>query len=631
MRLEQVPYLLISVMAITIAAVAGISIWLLYEVSFDQQRDRLIEVAQGRARMIEAVAEFDAVQSQDAHPEGAAAATLSQIAEAHSRFRGFGESGEFVLGKLEGDQIVFLLRHRHSDMDTPQPVPLESNLAEPMRRALKGQSGTVVALDYRGAVVLAAYEPVQGMGWGVEAKIDLAEVRRPFIQAGLNAALAALVMIVLGAGLFLQIVQPLIQRIQKSRQYNRMLFERSPIGLALCKMDGELVDVNPAFAAIIGRTIEETKRLSYWEITPEKYATEEQVQLDQLKQTGRYGPYEKEYIHKDGYLVPVQLSGQIVERNGEPFIWSSVEDISERLRSEVRLRQAATVFDNASEGIVITDADNRIVMVNKAYTDITGFSAAKVIGKDPGFHKSGRHDESFYQQLWAALNSEGRWRGEFWNRRRNGEIYPVWQSIAVIRDGRGRVSNYVSVFSDISLIKANEDRLAHMAHHDVLTGLPNRLLFFANLEQALQHAKRYRHKVGVLFLDLDRFKLINDSMGHAAGDRLLQAVAERLKGCVRAEDTVSRMGGDEFIVLLAEVAHAEDARLIAKKVIEAVRQPIAAEDGRQLCTSTSVGVSVYPEDADNGEELVKAADAAMYQAKEQGRNNVQFYAASGKN
>lgn len=629
MRLSQTPLLLIAVMTLVVVMVAGVSIWLLYGVAFDQQRDRLIEVAQGRARMIEAVAEFDAIHSQQDHPLGAAAATLSQIIQAHSRFRGFGETGEFVMGEIRGDQIVFLLSHRHLDMDTPKPVPLDSDLAEPMRQALKGQSGIMIAKDYRAETVLAAYEPVKGTGWGVVAKIDLAEVRQPFVRAAIAAALGALVLATLGAALFIRIVEPLVRRLRESQQYNRMLFEQSPIGLALCRMDGQLVDVNPAFATIIGRTVEEAKGFTYWDITPAGYDPQEEALLQRLKETGRYGPYEKEYVHKDGHWVPVQLKGQLVVQDGESYIWSSVEDISERIRNQEGLRQAATVFDNASEAIVVTNADNHIIRVNRSYTLITGYSAEEALGKNPGFHKSGRHDAAFYQEMWESLNSKGRWQGEMWNRRRDGEIYPAWQSISVVKDEHGRLTNYVSLFSDISHIKATEARLEYMAHHDPLTGLPNRLRFFANLEQALQHARRQQLKVGLLYLDLDRFKPINDSMGHGAGDQLLKVVAERLTGCVRAEDTVARMGGDEFVILLAEVAHAENAGLIAQKVVKAVHEPLTLE-GQSIQTSTSVGISVYPDDATSSEELVRTADAAMYHAKQRGRGNIQFYAAALK-
>ena len=349
MKIKQTPYLLMLVMAMVVIVVTGISIWSLYVTAFEQEQRRLLEVVQSRARMIEAVAHFDAIHSNDAHPDGAIAATLSQVIEANRQFRGFGETGEFTLAKQEGSEIVFLLSNRHLNLDAPRPVPMKSDLAEPMRRALNGISGTVTALDYRGSLVLAAHEPIEDMGWGVVAKIDLAEVRKPFIQASIISIFAAVLMIGLGGGFFLLIARPLIRRLEDGRSYNRMLFDTSPIGLVLCKMDGEIVDVNAAFAAIIGRTIEETKRLSYWDITPEKYARDEQAQLIRLNQDGCYGPYEKEYIHKDGRLVPVRLSGQTIDRKGEAFIWSSVEDITEQKRAEQEKEQLQKQLQQAQK------------------------------------------------------------------------------------------------------------------------------------------------------------------------------------------------------------------------------------------------------------------------------------------
>ena len=202
---------------------------------------------------------------------------------------------------------------------------------------------------------------------------------------------------------------------------------------------------------------------------------------------------------------------------------------------------------------LLTDAEKNIVTVNKAYVDITGYKAEEVLGKNQKLHKSGRHNAAFYQEMWETLSSKGQWRGEIWNRRKNGELYPAWVNITAVKDELGNIINYVSVLSDISVLKESEERMTYLAHHDALTGLPNRLLFNANLDQALERAKRYKHKVGVLFMDLDRFKVINDTLGHAYGDKLLQKVAEHLKLCVRAEDTVARVGGDEFVIILNEI------------------------------------------------------------------------------
>ena len=295
-----------------------------------------------------------------------------------------------------------------------------------------------------------------------------------------------------------------------------------------------------------------------------------------------------------------------------------------RKRVEEDLHQAATVFDNTDEAIIITDAQKNIVATNKAFTDITGYSSQEVLGKSPRIQSSGRHAENFYDELTSSLDELGFWRGEIWNRRKNGEIYPAWENISAIRNAEGEITRYVSVFSDISSIKEAESRLNYLAHHDVLTGLPNRRLYMANLDQELERAKRHKEKVALLFLDLDRFKIINDTLGHSQGDRLLQTVAERLKKCVRGEDTVARIGGDEFTIIVSEISHAEDAVLIAEKIIESVAEPIQI-DIQQVTTSTSVGISIYPDDSTNSEGLMKTADTAMYHAKERGGGTFAFY------
>lgn len=300
------------------------------------------------------------------------------------------------------------------------------------------------------------------------------------------------------------------------------------------------------------------------------------------------------------------------------------EDVMERRRAEDKLRQAAIVFESTLEGVMITDCDRNIVAVNKAFTDITGYAANEALGKNPRFLQSGRQDMDFYRALWASLERSGQWRGEVWNRRKNGEIFPVWENISAVRDETGQAVNYIAVFSDISVIKNHEERMTHLAHHDALTGLPNRLLFSANLDQALELAKRHGGSIALMFMDLDRFKMINDTLGHTVGDRLLQAVAQRLKRCVRAEDTVARLGGDEFTVIVNDVSHLEDAAMLAEKLIAAFEAPIVI-DGYEMKVGVSIGISVFPEDGSDSDGLTKAADAALYRAKERGRNTYEFY------
>ncbi|NNG14054.1 MAG: PAS domain S-box protein, partial [Gammaproteobacteria bacterium] len=406
--------------------------------------------------------------------------------------------------------------------------------------------------------------------------------------------------------------------LRESQEYNRALFEQSPIGLALCEMSGELVDINSAYAAIIGRTVEETKALSYWEITPEKYAVQEQEQLQLLETTGHYGPYEKEYIHKDGHLVPVRLSGMLLEKRGKKYIWSSVEDISDIKQAESELQLAASVFNNADEAILITDAQNQIMRVNRTFSEITGYSAEEVVGKTPGLWRSHLHDDQFYKDMASALRGKGQWGGEIWNRRKSGEVFPVLQNISSIRDDKGEITQYISIFSDISAQKLSEQHIQHLAQYDVLTDLPNRNLFNERCNNAIKKAKRENNKVAVIVLDLDQFKHINDSFGHPVGDRLLQAVAKRFETLLREGDTLARFGGDEFAVLAEEFQDSGDAVNIVSKLLASLGESFRVQE-QDMLLSASVGISLYPDDGDDVTSLVSNADAAMHQVKAQGR------------
>ncbi|MDD5329551.1 MAG: EAL domain-containing protein [Sulfuricella sp.] len=310
--------------------------------------------------------------------------------------------------------------------------------------------------------------------------------------------------------------------------------------------------------------------------------------------------------------------GRIVRLSG------SLQDITRRKLAERKLHLSATVFENTTEGVMITDDASRIISVNKAFTEITGYGQEEMLGATPDALKSGRHDEEFYATMWSVIRESGRWQGEVWNRRKNGDIFPEWLNISVVRDERGRITHYVGVFSDISAMKESESRLDHLAHHDPLTGLPNRLLLNARMEHSLARARRNNSQLAVLFLDLDHFKNINDTLGHPIGDLLLQETAHRLTGCVREEDTVARLGGDEFTLLLEDQQNSRYASDVAQKIIAALAERFVLQ-GHEVFVTCSIGISLYPSDGDNITTLFKNADSALYRAKEQGRNNYQYY------
>ncbi|HUW37248.1 MAG TPA: diguanylate cyclase [Rhodocyclaceae bacterium] len=332
----------------------------------------------------------------------------------------------------------------------------------------------------------------------------------------------------------------------------------------------------------------------------------------------------------DGKLLGLISFADILANIESQYIRELEEALKERDErlaiSTGHLRLAAKVFESTFEAIFVTNADQFIESVNPAFTLITGYQAHEAIGQKPSILASGRHDSTFYEKMHNALALDGHWQGEIWNRRKDGEIYVEWITINVVKNDAGAVINYVAIFSDITQRKAAEERMSFLAQHDALTGLPNRVLLEDRLLHAISHAQRNDKKLAVVFLDLVDFKKVNDSVGHHAGDQLLQIVAQKLSACVRAEDTVARLGGDEFVVLLEEVGAEDNITLIVTKILAFLSEPVMLE-GREVSIGSSIGISLYPDDGQEVDALIRHADAAMYQAKMQGDNTFCFYAA----
>jgi diguanylate cyclase (GGDEF)-like protein/PAS domain S-box-containing protein len=294
-------------------------------------------------------------------------------------------------------------------------------------------------------------------------------------------------------------------------------------------------------------------------------------------------------------------------------------------RNEARLKLAAKVFEQSSEGFIITDAKRKIILVNQAFSKITGYSESEVLGQPSSVLNPGYHDDNYYHTMWNSIKAQGYWQGEVWNRRKTGEAYPELLNVSVVRDSEGKISEYVGVFADITQIKKSEQRLEFLAHHDPLTALPNRLLLFLRLEHSIDVAKRENKQLALLMLDLDRFKDVNDSLGHLAGDQLLKMVAERLTARLRDIDTVARLGGDEFTLLLEDIAHPEDAARLAESIIADLSEPWLLPERSEVRIGVSIGISLYPQYGNTPEILLQQADTALYQAKADGRNRFAYF------
>ncbi|MBS1157702.1 MAG: hypothetical protein H6R15_121 [Proteobacteria bacterium] len=297
---------------------------------------------------------------------------------------------------------------------------------------------------------------------------------------------------------------------------------------------------------------------------------------------------------------------------------------AERRQAAEQLELAARVFENSTEGIIISDADNRILLVNKAFAAVTGYRPEEVIGQNPKLLSSGRQDADFYRDMWSNLQRDGEWQGEIENRRKNGEIYPEWLNISVSRLADGSIGNYVAIFSDLTKRKEIEKRLSFLAHFDALTALPNRLLFHEQLRLAIDQSTAQQSKIALLMFDLDRFKIFNDTMGHAAGDRLLVEASSRLKACLAPGDTLCRLGGDEFAIIVNNIGSAGHAATLASACQRKLRQPIHFES-HEIHLSASIGIGLFPTDATTPEGLISSADSAMYAAIEQGGNVFRFF------
>ncbi|OGT20994.1 MAG: hypothetical protein A2V90_08635 [Gammaproteobacteria bacterium RBG_16_57_12] len=425
------------------------------------------------------------------------------------------------------------------------------------------------------------------------------------------------------------------RNLQQSESRFRTLVDQSPLGIQVLSPGGQTLKVNRAWEALWGLSLDQLRDYNILEdrqlvdkgVMPliQRAFQGETVEVPPIN----YNPAANDKVkgpHSDrwvrAFIYPVKN-----ERGDIQEIILLHEDVTQSRQSLEKLRQAAVVVENTAEGIIITDENNRIISINKAFTEITGYSPEEALGRNPNILRSDRHDKLFYKALWTSVLNTGSWQGELWDRHKNGELFPIWSTISAVKDDDGRLINYVSVFSDISSIKQSQEQLNYLAHHDPLTHLPNRILFNDRLEHAMQRAQREERQMAVLFLDLDRFKTINDSLGHPVGDLLLKLVADRIRKTMREEDTVARLGGDEFIMLLEDVRDTQDIALLAQKLIQEFNTPFIVHE-RELHLGISMGISLFPRDGTDSATLIKNADAAMYRAKEEGRNDYQFYTTS---
>ncbi len=394
-------------------------------------------------------------------------------------------------------------------------------------------------------------------------------------------------------------------QLEKSESRFKRMIEQNADGMLILDSDHNITYANPASEKLFNKGFADLRGESF------SYPTLEN------------GTGEIEIVGKDKKPIYLEIRTSETNWDGNAATLVSLRDVTDRIVADQKARLSAKVLESTADGVMITNLDSKIIQVNSAFTNITGYSFNEVIEKTPNILNSGHHEASFFKKMWEDLLTDGSWSGEIWNRRKDGQIYPQSTSINVVKDDAGRTIHYVAVFSDISHSKQVEEQLRFLATHDQLTKLPNRSVFGDRLKHALERARRNSRQAAVMFLDMNKFKVINDEYGHAIGDQVLCAIGTRLMDCMRKSDTVSRLGGDEFTVLLEDIKDGADCETVAVKILEAISQPIEVDEF-ELSVRASIGISVFPDDAGNSEELLKQADFAMYQAKKEGKG-YQFF------
>ncbi|MFA6312551.1 MAG: diguanylate cyclase [Sterolibacterium sp.] len=412
------------------------------------------------------------------------------------------------------------------------------------------------------------------------------------------------------------------QALQESAAQLRLIYDTASVAIFDVNMQGVITHANRRMAEMFGCSMENLVGSEYVaHIHPSEREIGRQKMLALMASNIPSVDLERHYWREDGSEFVGHLTGrQILDSQGQAIgLVGVIMDVTERRQLEEVQLLASTVLNAVGEGVCVTDAENRIISVNPAFTKITGYTREEALGQNPRLLASGQHGPEYFREMWERLDSHGSWQGEIRNRRKSGEIFVEWLSINQVHNEHGTLKYHVAVFSDISERKAAEMRV-----HDLLTDLPNRTLFTDRLQQALAKAKRDKTRLALMYLDFDKFKPVNDTFGHAVGDLLLKDAAQRMQHCVRESDTVARIGGDEFVVLLPSVESAQDALAVAEKLRLGLDQPFELA-GHVMNISASIGVAVYPEHGHDEDELSKNADAAMYLAKQNGRNNVKLF------
>jgi len=409
-----------------------------------------------------------------------------------------------------------------------------------------------------------------------------------------------------------------------SEGYFRAVFEQTDRMLFTVDVEtGHVVSFNNKTHQQLGYSRKAFSKLKLSDFSTGDTSGPEKRPLRPFNKNGE-GDVRTQYRTKKGALLDVRVRIKAMTHAKKTWLLFDAQEISARKLSDKFKRLSTAIFEAATEAILVTDAEGTILSVNPAFTRITGYSAAEVLGKNPRILQSGRQNKAFYKKMWGAIHAHGHWQGEIWNRRKNGKIYPEWLSITAVKDEEDHSVQYAALFSDITQRKAGQAKLERQAYYDPLTRLPNRTLFLERLSQAIKLTRRNQGKAALIFVDLDRFKAVNDSLGHTAGDAILKQSADRLLACVRETDTVARTGGDEYLIVLTNINSKEEASIVAQKILEQFSAPFIV-NRRKVALGASIGIAMVPENGEEHRTLIENADLAMYRSKTTGRNTHYFF------
>jgi len=581
--------------------------------------------------------------------------------------RKVGKSGNFVVTTAERQTIVSYVKERILQPAAPPGADLLYD------RALAGWEGSDEGVTSHGRRMLMSFKTLRSTGWVIGALLPVDEAYAPINDSrlsawGLLAGASLLVALIVWLSMR-RILAPLLELRQNMRRLRdtpdlvytlvagddeigavagdfyrlfdelaqarressaraeqlQSILDASPLAV-LVVADRRLLSANRGFERLFGYRFAEVagQSMECCYLDAQAYA-EFGRRLYAALADGAVATLEVQFRDRAGRVFWANCYARLLDAQapGKGAV-VMIHDITARRQAEEQLRLSATVIEGSSEGILITDRETYILSVNPAFCRITGYAEAEVLGRTPKIFQSDHHNADFYHAMWVSILTLGSWQGEIWNRARDGRVFPEWLMISVVRDEQGAVTHYIGIFTDISERKASEARIRHLAEHDALTSLPNRVLLNDRLGDAIVKAQRAYQKIALLVLDLDRFKNINDSLGHQVGDQLLQSVAERILRVVHVGDTVSRPGGDEFMLLLSEITSADDAARVAERLLAVLAQPYLI-DGHELVVTASIGISIYPDDGTDMQTLIRSADTAMYHSKESGRDAYHFF------